>query len=342
MVILQAFYSGKMKINRTNALLRAKLKNTIRCFFTDAGFLEVDTPILTPHLIPEAHIDNFVTHYQDANGRSLPLYLEPSPEVWMKQLIAQGWGNIFQITPSFRNRESISPVHNPEFTMLEWYQMDADYMDSIETCEQLFQSFEAALQQALPPALAPPFRRMSMAEAFHSLGGMDLPQEDPEEHLKELCHVKKHYFGPEETAESLFNRLFLSYVEPELPADRPLILTDYPSWIPTLAKAQGQKAERWEMYAQGIELANCYTEEDDYQRVRQFWQSEGKAVAQTKAEPAATATDAQYPEIFKAPFPPCSGVALGLDRLLMLLCQEKDLEGVIFFPFSAILRGHNG
>ncbi|MFP4180860.1 MAG: amino acid--tRNA ligase-related protein, partial [Spirochaetaceae bacterium] len=119
---------------------RSRVHQRIRSFFFSKDYLEVETPILSPGVIPEAPIELFETAYFDGRGGERPLFMLPSPELYMKKLLAEGSGDIFQLVRSFRNGEELGPMHNPEFTMLEWYTTGADYHDSIATAEELFLS----------------------------------------------------------------------------------------------------------------------------------------------------------------------------------------------------------
>lgn len=310
----------------------------IRDFFGQRGYLEVETPVLSAGLIPESPIEIFETTFYHEFQGDRPLYLIPSPEVHMKKLIAQGSGDIFQITKSFRNSEQMGPWHNPEFTMLEWYSMEADYMDSLARTEELF---EALTAPESPRSIRPPFRRMSVQEAFRSHAGFDLAETQSAAALKERAKslgLLSHGSDGAESWESIYHQIFLTLVEPKLPTDRPLVLYDYPRQIATLAKdIRGAPwKERWELYVQGIEIANCYSEETDARKVEEFFRRE----ALLKASSALTAPDidSQFLEMFSDGFPECSGVAMGIDRLIMALSGEKKIEGVIFFPLSDILQ----
>lgn len=316
---------------------RSSLYRGIREYFDSKGYLEVETPTLSEHLIPEAHIECFASRFESEFYTSRDYYLIPSPEVHMKQLLAQGSGSIYQISRCFRNNEQIGPYHNPEFSMLEWYTTDSDELQNITECEHLF---EAILPDDVPSDLRPPFRRMSMREACLTYAAVDL---DRVQSLKELqramegCGLRVDRSTQADWADE-FNRLFLSLVEPELPADRPLVLTDYPARIRTLAKndESGLYAKRWELYIRGIEIANCYAEETDPDRIEEYFETEYARLCSSRALSGATIpdTDPSYSDHFRGVYPECSGVALGLDRLLMVITATESIQGVILFPLS--------
>lgn len=315
------------------ARLRAAVLTEIRRFFTDRGYLEVDTPLLSPHLIPESAIEVFSAPMIRPDGYRKDLYLVPSPEVWMKPLIADGYGSIFQVSRCFRNGEQTGRQHNPEFTMLEWYTVGGDSEDNIAVTEALF---EGMIPFGLPEKARPPFRRMSMDEACIRYAGFN-PAEYPE---KEALLGEAFRLGaapaPEETWESIFNRLYTQFVEPELPADRPLVLYDYPAGIPCLAalKDDGIHRDRWELYAGGFECANCFLEETDPDRVAEYYALEAEAKGHAAVPHA---IDSDWPRIYTPAHPRVSGVALGIDRLLAVVLGRTSIEGVIFFPHCDIL-----
>ncbi|HUX22461.1 MAG TPA: amino acid--tRNA ligase-related protein, partial [Spirochaetia bacterium] len=298
---------------------RAKTLAAIRSFFSERGYLEVDTPQLAPALIPESMIATFSTTFSSPYHDARELFLVPSPEIWMKRLLAAGSGDLFQISHCFRNAEQVGRIHNPEFTMLEWYTLGADYFDSADRIDELL----ASLSEEASRGLLPPCRRMSMAAAFDEIAGIDLTACMEIDLLKEAV-ARAGLTMPEPAQwEELFNALFLQLVEPELPQDRPLILFNYPSNIATLAKQiPGTPwSERWELYIDGIEIANCFTEETDPIRVAEYYRhEEGRLGA------AALHADGSFPAIFAEGFPACSGTALGVDRLLMALLGIQDIR----------------
>ena len=318
--------------------LRARLERSdrfvreIRAFFAARDHVEVDTPCLAPYLIPEPAIEIFATRFHPAAGGAVPLYLAPSPELWMKRLLAAGSGSIFQVARAFRDGDFGGPLHNPEFRLLEWYTLGASYLDQVATTEELL----ARLIAAAPPDstvehLRPPFRRMTMAEAFRDLAGLDLAGLGETGALIEAGRSRGVDARDDWTWEQAFHGAFLAAVEPRLPRDRPLVLADWPAAVPTTAKhRQGTPwAERWELYLDGVEVANCYTEETDPAVVARFLADESSRQRTARVVPR---VDEGYRRLFADGFPACSGVALGVDRLEMVFHGERSLEGVINFP----------
>lgn len=322
-------------MNRELREKRSHLFEETRGFFKNRGYLEVDTPLLSPYLIPESSIEIFKTDLLSPYRKSKELYLIPSPEIWMKRLLVQGSGNIFQITKSFRNWEQTGRLHENEFTLLEWYTLEADYRFSMEITEDYLSA--TAFLSDNPNMFKKPFLQLSMQEAFFEYTGLDLEKLQNREHLFERARELDLDPQNEDTWETLFHRIFVSLVEPRLPQDKPLFLYDYPTQAPCLAKKiPGTPwVERWELYVHGVELANCFTEETDREALREYFSREG--LAKEKAE-VKHRLDPLFPELFPKGFPKTSGVALGFDRLLMLLTDTPSLGGVIFFPLSDIVE----
>jgi len=313
---------------------------TIRTFFDGRDYTEVDTPILSTSLIPESTIENFATRFQNPFLPSTELYLVPSPEIFMKQLIAQGWGSIYQISHCFRNSEQLGHIHNPEFSMLEYYTVGADEQDSIKITEELFSSL---LTKDSPDYLRPPFARLSVAEAMKTYADVDLDKHQKQSSLASEARRLGLTFPDEpESWEETFNRIFLTFVEPNLPQDRPLVLQRYPKQIECLAKQEGAYRRRWELYVKGVEVANCYDEDRNLQTIQTYYRDEYARLVQKREESGLVIPDIdpQLAAVFSA-MPACSGVALGLDRLQMLLMGKTDLQGVILFPLSGMLKSGN-
>jgi lysyl-tRNA synthetase class 2 len=332
---------------------RAGIIRRVREFFDRRDYLETGTPLLSPDLIPETCLEVFQTAYLAPEGsrrQQRPLWLVPSPEIWMKKLIAAHRTNMYQVCKCFRNGESTGRLHSPEFTMLEYYTMDADYLDSLALTGELFTALlENPGADGPGPfgpsasALSPPFLRITMEEAFSRRAGFDLyavAEKGPEAMAGEARRLGLDP-PPGLDTPALYDLIFIHAVEPRLPKDRPVILMDYPAFVPCLAKRgrDGRTVERWELYVNGVELANCYSEETDAGAVRRYFGTEGAVKNRTALVPHAL--DGDYWKLFlpkkdsrgeTRPFPRCSGVALGLDRLVMTLTGRKTIDGVIPFP----------
>jgi lysyl-tRNA synthetase class 2 len=328
--------------------LRAQIFNGVRTFFNKLSYLETDTPLLSPDLIPESCLEVFETAYLPPEGSRTrakkPYWLIPSPEIWMKRLIAEHRKSIFQIGRSFRNCESVGRLHSPEFTMLEYYTGEADYLDSLAITEKLFSCLldNPSLENSFlenAELLRPPFLRMTMAEAFNNFAGIDLYDAARKGTLAE--EARRLGLDPPANLDTaaLYDLIFIHAVEPKLPQGRPVAIMDYPAFVPCLSKksADGKSRERWELYARGVELANCYSEETNAEEVRNYFEAEGKIKRETALVPHSV--DDDYWKVFLPnregkSFPKCSGVAMGLDRLIMVLGGRSAIDGVLPFPLN--------
>jgi len=310
---------------------RADIIKQVRFFFDGRDYLELDTPLLSGDLIPESCLEVFETarFFMPAGKKEgWPMYLIPSPEIWMKKIIAQHRASVYQICKCFRNGESTGRQHSSEFTMLEYYTMDADYADSLLLTEELFAYLA---KENGSGALKQPFERITVEEAFFRWAGIDLFKAAQDGQMEE-CARKLGLTPPQDmTTAGLYDLIFIHAVEPRLKKEKPVALLDYPAFVPCLAKKSPNRktVERWELYYNGIELANCFSEETNPQAVREFFiseesEKEKNAVVKHKV-------DHDYWKIFKN-FPRCSGVAMGLDRLIMTLTGRSTIDAVLPFP----------
>ncbi len=309
------------------AKIRSKVLRKTRNFFHLNDYLEVDPPHLSEEYLPESHIEVFPARFSHPYRGNRQMYLLPSPEYWMKILLSMGYGNIFSISHVFRNAESISKVHNPEFSLLEWYTMNKNYIDSLELTEEYF----SYLSDNLPKDMTPPFRRMTMEQAWFETSGVDLAEMENTGALSEACSIRKIPTSEKDDWETLFFKFFISEVEPKMPSDRPLALMDYPSKLSCTALKRENVYERWELYVRRTEICNCFTENSDLSDFSDFLDSESRLILDAGRTGSA---NSNYVSRHLNNFPACSGNALGLDRFIMLLCGLSAIEGVIFFPFS--------
>jgi len=283
---------------------RARVLEGIRAFFVGKGFLEVETPHRLPANAPEPHIDAVP---------SGPWYLHTSPELSMKRLLAAGYERVFQVCRCFRTEERGSR-HLPEFTLLEWYRAGADYTALMEDCEGLLTSLASGLPVARggrEVGLAPPWPRISLAQAFGRWVGR----------------------SAEKTLEQGgFDEAVAFRVEPALAEfGKPVFLVDYPAPCAGLARpkpGRPEVAERFELYAGGLELANGFSELVDPAEQRRRFETDRAARVRAGKDPY------PMPEPFLrdlAHAPPCAGIALGVDRLVMLLAGAASIDEVVAF-----------
>ena len=312
---------------RTIALKRSQFYQEIRNFFNAQGYAEVETPLLSPDLIPESSIEVFKTQRLLSNGKAQDLFLTPSPELYMKQLISEGIGDCYQLTKAFRNVEDSSQKHANEFTMLEWYAMDKHYLDNVRITQALLRHLAPLAAQSTQHYFLE-FTQVTMNQLFQDFVGIDLEKSSDFESFQNQARLSgfNDYADQSNHWEDLFNFLFVSNIEPNLPKDKTLFILNYPSQIPTTAKKTGQHYERWEFYMAGWEIANCYTEEARYDEMVSLFKAEGQLKNEMMVPHP---VNMSYLDIFKNDtFPPCSGTALGVDRLFALAMNAQSLEEI--------------
>lgn len=314
---------------------RSELFMNIRRYFIEKDYLEVFTPTLSTSLIPEPTIKAFKTDFINEFVGNKELFMIPSPEIFMKRMIGNGSGSIFQISQCFRNSEQLGDVHNPEFTMLEYYTMDFTDKESIALTIDMIQKTAIANKSWLyiDPLI------ISVAQAMEKYANVDLEKGQDIEYLKK--EAERLSLTPQDTDswEDVFNRIFLTYVEPNLPTDRMVFLTDYPQQIECLAKNYQDKPYkmRWEMYINGIEIANCYTEETDKARIKAYYEKEQKILEESRqgTEDIISKSDPTFTDL---DMPDCSGVAIGLDRLLLVEYKGDEIAPILSFPLSKMVQ----
>lgn len=326
---------------------RAHLLAAIREHFALRGFLEVTTPRLVPAPDPALHLALFETAFhRDHQGRaSRELFLPTSPEHHLKRMLAAGFERIYELGPFYRDQE-LGPLHNPEFTGLEWYEAGATVEDAMAFTEELVcavaerrASRAHCSRSGFEVPLRPPFRRMSVREALEDLAQVRVPPGFEEEPLREALSAAGLAPAPDDSVDDLVNRALVARVEPALPSLGPVFLFDYPAPMAALARLRPgdpSVAERFELFAGGLELCNGYGELCD--PVEQRSRFELDLAARKGLGRREPPIDEAFLTALAEGMPEAAGVALGVDRLLMLLTGAETIEEVLAFPLALELE----
>lgn len=306
-----------------NVRLRAEMLRRVRRFFDDRGFVEVETPLVSADTVVDRHLDPFCV---SASGSSRPLWLQTSPEFCMKRLLAAGGPSIYQITRAFRQEEQ-GPLHNPEFTIVEWYRVGDGMAEGIALLSELC---EAMLGRG-------PAERLTYADAFQRHLGLDPHTADS--HALATAARSLGINAPDSLSpddrDGRLDLLLSERIQPHLGVGRPAILHDFPPSQAALAKVRPGPppvAERFELYVSGIELANGYHEMTDPSELRR---RSAAANLQRQADGKSPLPEGnRLLAAMEAGLPAATGVALGLDRVVMLAAGAKTIQEVIAFPFD--------
>ena len=309
---------------------RATILKKLRRFFDERNVLEVETPILSSATVTDPNIDSFTTRYEGPGQLDIPeLYLQTSPEYAMKRLLAAGSGAIFQICKVFRQAERGS-LHNPEFTMLEWYRPGYDHCQLMAEIDELVRSLstESKLFEAS--------KYYTYSEVFQNQLGIDPIQVKSEVLIQ--C-AKDNHLSVEGLAiddrNAWLDLVFSHLVQPQLTMNSLVFITDYPIAQAALAKASNndsRTAQRFELFFNGVELANGYNELTDASILKHRFESDQQQRMRINKPPIPI--DFRLLHALESGFPQCAGVAVGLDRLIMVLAKEKNIGNVIAFPIN--------
>jgi len=313
--------------------VRSRIIAGIRGFLIEKGFLEVETPMMQP--IPGGAVARpFVTHH---NALGVDLYLRIAPELYLKRLIVGGFPRVFEINRNFRN-EGISTIHNPEFTMLEFYQAYADYNDLIALTEELFLRLADQVlgkrtleYQGQAISLESPWRRRSWLEALLEVNKLDPAVSKDRERALEAARSLKVETDPKGSLMMILNDIFEETVEPSL--IQPTFITDYPTELSPLARRKDSDpslTDRFELYIAGREIANAFSELNDPLDQRQRF--EVQAAKREAGDEEAHYLDEDFIRALEYGMPPTAGEGIGIDRVVMLFTNQASIRDVILFP----------
>lgn len=317
-------------------LRRRRVREAVRDFFLERDFLEVETPVLVPAAGQEPHLRPFRTTVHTGAGPR-EAYLITSPEYAHKRLLTAGHERIFEMTRAFRNGpEEGRDAHWYEFAMLEWYRAYASYDEIMEDVENLVAFTAHAIDSPVRDRLKPPFRRLPIRDVFRECAGVDLEpflSNDREEFAAQEAANGKFGLAADDPPDARFFKILVGGVEPELRGMGAVFLVDYPASQAALSKIKPDDpavCERFELYADGMELANGFTELNDPVEQRRRFEEEARSRATLGTRPVAI--DDAFLEALELGMPPAGGAALGLDRLMALLHGFGDIDP--FLPFG--------
>lgn len=304
---------------------RSRIVRDIREFFWSEGFSEIDAPILVRYPGQEPNLSPMPVAIHDEKGKPFHGFLHTSPEYTMKKMLAAGWKKIFFLGKCFRDEESFGGNHNPEFTMLEWYRADSDMYAIMEDTEKLFNF----LAKKHAPNLPNRWGRLHMRDLWKKKLNINLDDYLDKPSIKKLCEKKGYKPLASESYEELFYRIFLNEIEPSLGKENPAIVHHYPAPMSALARMSKKfpgYAERFEVYMGGLELANAFSELNDakeqetrLEKERQIRQKNSKTIFDLDKDFLHAVGE----------MPPSAGIALGVDRLIQILMDCKNIEDVL-------------
>ncbi|MGB9707437.1 MAG: amino acid--tRNA ligase-related protein [Microgenomates group bacterium] len=331
--------------NKHNHFIYQSCKKAVREFLEDRGYVEVDLPVLSPALIPESYLEVFETEFYFLDKKE-KLYLTPSPELFLKRLLVEGVSNCFYFGKSFRNSEPSSSLHCHEFEILEMYKVGVDYLQLADEVLEMVKYIDKKIQNLNPAAreqrgnfksqnlfkkLKINFNRwekIKVSEAFEKFAGVT-EKELFSHHLFLKKAEKKGYNTSGFAYEDIWSQIYTQEIEPHLGINGyPTLIYDYPKEFAALAKLNddGKTAQRFEFYINGIELGDCYTELSDWQ------QQEGRFLLENKKRKESGKInhpiDKGFIEALKYNLPFCSGIAIGFERLVMVLLGLNSIKSL--------------
>jgi elongation factor P--(R)-beta-lysine ligase len=325
-------------INKNAITQKRQVINLIRQFFESQGFFEIETPLFVPSPGMEEHLHGFKTEYINHQGESETYYLPTSPEFAIKKALGSGFENVFEIARSFRNHGELGKLHHPEFNMLEWYRTDADYQDVMTDTENLIHF----LVEHFPThhyanfSWELPFKKRTIAQVFIDEVNIDLAKGlDDFSYWKRSAEERLGVQIPnDDTFDDIFFRLWIQCIEGKLGQTQPEIVYDYPAHMSALSKIKSDNprwAERFELYIRGIEIGNAFSELTDSN------EQESRFIhANLEREKMGYPPHPVDYELIRAvgKMKPTGGIAIGIERLLMVLTHTEDIREFFLFPMK--------
>ncbi|MFA5133737.1 MAG: EF-P lysine aminoacylase EpmA [Patescibacteria group bacterium] len=313
---------------------RIEILRLTREFFWRAGFLETDTPVAVYPPSQEPYLSPVPVKFFTPDNVEHKFYLHTSPEFAMKKLLAAGYEKIFQLTKCFRNYESFGGQHNPEFMMIEWYRAPGALKEIMDDTEKLFKyigkklGIENLSARGNSVPLAGKWERKTMKQVWKKFVGINLDEYLTSETMRELC--RKLGYDTDGRYEDLFYKIFLNKIEPFLGVKKPIFIYDYPAAMCSLSRPaeDSRYALRFELYIGGLELANAFGELTDAVKQKNNLEEDRKKRQELDRE--IYPVDRELIAALVSGIPQAGGIALGVDRMIMLFTGAKDINEVIF------------
>lgn len=316
--------------------------NLIRQFFTEEGFFELETPMLVPSPGMETHLHGFYTTYADPHGEKREYYLPTSPEFAIKKALGSGYDKVFEIARVFRNMGELGLQHHPEFNMLEWYK-PGNYQNIMEDVESLIlyleQHFEG-LAKASGYSWSNGVERTTIEDCFQAYASIDLKKgiSDHTYWRKQAEQILNEQVPSDDSFDDIFFRVWMKLIEPNLGMTKPQIVYDYPASMSALAQLKEPErrwAERFELYIQGVEIGNAFSELRDPIEQRKRFDDSNRLRTELGYPPHPVDEDLIQAV---ANMKPTGGIAIGIERLLMVLTGEKDISQFFLQPLTVAKR----
>lgn len=325
---------------------REEVIDSIRRYFKGKGFHEAEVPLVLPTPSTEPFLEVFKTELKDDSSHRWDAFLPSSPEFALKKLLSAGSGSVFTITKSFRNGEGRSSRHNPEFTILEWYETPGDYMTVASDFEKMMLAInggkESMTYQGRIYSLKAPWEKISVADAFLKYAGIDTETMLDEKKLLKAGKSKGYAVDSSTTWEQVWNQIIANDIEPKLGRSGPTVLYDYPISQAALSRKNSHDprfAERLEVFLAGYELGNCFSELTDWK------EQEARCLADLDERKNLGKTeypmDTDFIDALKLGMPPTGGIAVGVDRLIALFADVPSIAETIFFPVDELFPIHD-
>lgn len=319
--------------NKKNLQIRAQIVRLIREFFWAEDFVEVETSLILKLPGQEPYLSPMKINFHDEKNNEYQGYLHTSPEYTMKKMLAAGFEKIFSVCKCFRDGESFGGTHNPEFTMIEWYRAQADMEAIMADVEKLFNYIASKIPIA-NFLNQNSWQRISLRDLWQKYLAVDLDDYLDAPTMYKLCLEHGYQPNPDESYEDLFYRLFLNRIEPHLGKEQPTIVYRYPAPMAALAKLSADDpryADRFEVYVNGLEIANAFSELTDADEQLKRLQTE--QALRKKLGKEVYGIDEEFVSALKL-MPPSAGIALGVDRLAQLFTNCQNIDDVLVLPMS--------